>query len=115
MRLYEHTVIIKHDITKKELEKITEKYEGIISKNLGKIIKFENWGLMVLSHKIKKSKKGHYLHFKLEGDGNVINELEKNEKIDNQVLRFLTVKVKKFDLNVQYFGEKKGTDNQVKA
>ena len=59
---------------------------------------------------IKKNKKGNYLHFKIEGKGKTIKELEKNEKIDKNLLRFLTVKVKKLDLDTDYF--KKTDENQ---
>ena len=54
---------------------------------------------------IKKNKKGSYIHFKIKGKGNVIDELEKNEAIDKKLLRHLTVKVKKFDLNTNYFSK----------
>ena len=58
----------------------------------------------------QKNKKGNYLHFKIEGKGKTIKELEKNEKIDKNLLRFLTVKVKKLDLETDYF--KKTDENQ---
>ena len=67
-------------------------------KNDGEIIKTENWGLLNLSYLIKKNKKGSYIHFKIKCDGQVISELEKNESIDKKLLRYLTIKVKKFDL-----------------
>ena len=66
-------------------------------------MKFESWGLMHLSYLIKKNKKGNYLHFKIEGNGKTIEELEKSEKIDKNLLRYLTVKVKKLDLETDYF------------
>ena len=55
---------------------------------------------------IKKNKKGNYIHFKIKGNGKTISELEKNEKIDKNLLRYLTVKVKKFDLETNYFSKK---------
>ena len=58
---------------------------------------------MHLSYLIKKNKKGNYLHFKIKGEGNTIKELEKNEKIDKNLLRYLTVKVKNLDLKTDYF------------
>ena len=51
----------------------------------------------------KKNRKGNYIHFKLKGSGKTISELEKNEKIDKNLLRYLTIKVKKFDLITNYF------------
>ena len=56
-----------------------------------------------MSYLIKKNKKGNYIHFKLKGVGKTISELEKNEKIDKSLLRYLTVKVKKLDLKTNYF------------
>ncbi len=63
--------------------------------------------------KIKQelNKKGNYIHFKIKADGKIISELEKNEKIDKNLLRYLTVKVKKFDLETDYF--KKNVDKEV--
>ena len=65
---------------------------------------------MHLSYLIKKNKKGNYLHFKIEGQGNTIKELEKNEKLDKNLLRYLTVKVKNLDLETDYFKKNNETD-----
>ena len=96
-----------HNFTKSQLDTIKNKYTNLIKKNNGELIKIEDWGLLNLSYKIAKNRKGNYLHFKLKGNGITIYELEKNEKIDNNLLRFLTVKVKKFDLEKNYFSDKK--------
>ena len=106
MNLYEHTIITRQDISPSQLKQIEEKYSKIIEKNKGDIVKLENWGLMNLSYIIKKNKKGNYIHFKIKGDGKIVSELEKNEKIDKNLLRHLTVKVKKFDLDTDYFKKK---------
>ena len=58
---------------------------------------------MDLSYFIKKNKKGNYIHFKIKCDGSLIKELEKSERLDKNLLRFLTVKVKDFDLKTNYF------------
>ena len=75
----------------------------MIENNEGKILKFESWGIMQLSYLIKKNKKGNYLHFKIKGKGSTIKELEKNERLDKNLLRYMTVKVKKLDLETDYF------------
>ena len=110
MNLYEHTIITRQDISPSQLKQIEEKYSKIIEKNKGDIVKLENWGLMNLSYIIKKNKKGNYIHFKIKGDGKIVSELEKNEKIDKNLLRYLTVKVKVFDLETDYF--KKSEDKE---
>ena len=105
MNLYEHTIIARQDSSPSEVKQLTEKYSKIVEKNKGEIIKTENWGLLNLSYLIKKNRKGSYIHFKIKGNGSVINELEKNESIDKKLLRYFTVKVKKFDLETNYFSK----------
>ena len=105
MNYYEHTLIARQDVSPSQIKQIHEKYSKIIESNDGNILKFESWGLMHLSYLIKKNKKGNYLHFKLEGTGKTIKELEKTEKIDKNLLRYLTVKVKNLDLKTDYFNK----------
>ena len=106
MNFYEHTIIARQDTSTAEIKQITDKYSKIVEKNKGEIVKTENWGLINLSHLIKKNKKGSYIHFKLKGDGKMISELEKNEALDKKLLRYMTVKVKEFDLETNYFNNK---------
>ena len=106
MNLYEHTIIARQDSSPSEINQLIEKYTKLVEKNKGEIVKTENWGLMNLSYLIKKNRKGSYIHFKIKGNGNMINELEKNESIDKKLLRFITIKVKKFDLDTNYFNKK---------
>ncbi|MFL2903063.1 MAG: 30S ribosomal protein S6 [Candidatus Pelagibacter sp.] len=103
MNLYEHTIIARQDVSPTQLKQIQDKYSKIVEKLEGDIVKLENWGLMNLSYLIKKNKKGNFIHYKIKGNGKIISELEKNEKIDKNLLRYLTVKVKKFDLETDYF------------
>ena len=107
MNYYEHTLIARQDTSPSQIKQLQEKYSKIIESNKGNILKFESWGLMHLSYLIKKNKKGNYLHFKIEGNGKTIEELEKSEKIDKNLLRYLTVKVKKLDLETDYFKKMK--------
>ena len=106
MNFYEHTIITRQDTSPGEIEQLTEKYSKIVEKNKGEIVQTENWGLLNLSYLIKKNKKGSYIHFKIKGKGNMIDELEKNEAIDKKLLRYMTVRVKKFDLEANYFTKK---------
>ena len=114
MNYYEHTLIARQDISPSQVKQIQEKYTKIIESNEGNIVKFESWGLMHLSYLIKKNKKGNYLHFKIKGKGKTIQELEKSEKIDKNLLRYLTVKVKKFDLDTNYFTKKEDIEKTDK-
>tara|TARA_B100000989_G_C19508258_1_gene457557 strand:- start:1549 stop:1887 length:339 start_codon:yes stop_codon:yes gene_type:complete len=105
MNFYEHTIVARQDMTSSQLASIKEKYIKIVEKFKGNIIQTEDWGLIHLSYLIKKNKKGNFIHFKIEGDGKMINELEKSEKIDKNLLRYLTVRVKHLDLETNYFSK----------
>ena len=106
MAFYEHTIVGKQDLSEKEVESLISKYSKIIDKS-GKILKTEKWGLLNLANKIKKNKKGIFVHFKLKSEGKVIREIEKLLSIDVNVIRYLTVKYNKLDLENEYFGVKK--------
>ena len=114
MNLYEHTIIARQDTSPAELKQLTEKYSKIVEKNEGEIVKTESWGLLNLSYLIKKNRKGSYIHFKIKGNGKVIEQLEKNESIDKKLLRHLTVKVKNFDLDTNYFSKKEDIEKTSK-
>ena len=105
MNLYEHTIIAKQDVSPSQLKQLKEKYSKIIEKHEGDLVKTESWGLLDLSYIINKNKKGNYIHFKIKANGKTLSELEKNEKLDKNLLRYLTVKVKKFDLKTEYFNK----------
>jgi small subunit ribosomal protein S6 len=106
MNLYEHTIVARQDTSPAQIKQLTEKYSKIVEKNEGEIVQTEEWGLLNLAYIIKKNKKGSYIHFKIKGSGQIIKELEKNETIDKNLLRYMTVKVKKFDLKAKYFSKK---------
>ena len=103
MTCYEHTFITKQDLQEDQAKTLVNKYKDIISKNSGKVIKTEEWGLRNLSHIIKNNKKGFYFHIKFEGIGTTIKELEKAENIDGMLIRYLTVRVKKHNLEENFF------------
>ena len=112
MNLYEHTIVTRQDVTSSQLKQLIEKYTKIVTNNKGEILQTQNWGLLNLSYIIKKNKKGNYIHFKFKGPTQIINDLEKNESMDKNLLRYLTVKVKKFDLETNYFKKNDDADKK---
>ena len=106
MNYYEHTFITKQDLSESQAESVVSKYENIINTNSGKVLKIEKWGLRNFSRRIKNNKKGFYFHIKFNGIGKTIQELEKMENIDEILIRYLTVRVKKHDLKTNYFEKK---------
>ena len=106
MNLYEHTIVARQDTSPAQVKQLAEKYSKIVEKNDGEIVQTEDWGLLNLAYAIKKNKKGIYMHFKIKASGKIIAELEKNEIIDKNLLRYMTVRVKKFNLEAKYFSKK---------
>ena len=103
MSFYENTLITKQDLPKSELEKIKEKYSQIIKDNSGKVIKIEEWGLLNLARKIKRYKKGFYIHYKFEGNKETLSEINKKIKVDSSIIRHLIVRYKSLDTKNEYF------------
>ena len=114
MNLYEHTIIAKQDTSPAQLKQLTEKYSKLVENDKGDVVKTENWGLLNLSYIIKKNKKGNYIHFKIKGKNKIVSELEKNEKIDKNLLKYMTIKVKKFDLKTNYFSKNSESEKKNK-
>ena len=103
MAFYENTIVARQDLAEKELNTIKQKYNEIINKSSGKVVKIEEWGLLNLAKKIKNYKKGFYIHYKFEGSKNTLNEIEKKIKVDSSIIRYLTVKYKKLDIKNEFF------------
>ena len=107
MNFYEHTVVAKQNLSQKDIDTIEKKYENLINKNSGKVRKIEKWGLLNFKRKIKNYTKGHFLHFKIEGNETTLEEIKSKTKLDSNIVRFLTVKYKKLDLKTEYFSKNK--------
>ena len=114
MAFYEHTFIGKQDLSNKEIENLINKYSELINKT-GKILKTEKWGLLNLATQINKNKKGIFVHFKFESEKeDSIKLIEKKLSIDNDILRYLTVKYNKLDLEKEYFRMEKKRREEIK-
>ena len=106
MSFYENTIIAKQDLASKDLDNIKKKYNELINNSSGKVIKIEDWGLLSLAKRIKNYKKGFFIHYKFEGDNNTLNEIKKKMSVDGSILRHLTVKYKKLDIENEFFRSK---------
>ncbi len=106
MAFYENTLVAKQDLTEKDLKNLKDQYSDIINNSSGNVIKIEDWGLINLAKKIKRFNKCFFIHFKFEGNKETLNEIEKKAKVDRSIIRYLTVKYKKLETNVEYFNKK---------
>jgi small subunit ribosomal protein S6 len=93
MPFYENIFIARQDISTTQVEALTETFANLVAENGGKVEKREYWGLRNLAYRIKKNRKGHYVLFNLEAPPAAVNELERNMRINEDVLRYLTVRV----------------------
>ena len=112
MTFYENTIIARQDLAENELKKIKDKYNDIINTSSGKVVKIEEWGILNLANKIKNYKKGFYIHFKFEGNNDTLKEIEKKIKVDETIIRHLTVKYKKLDTENNFFNKAKENEKK---
>ena len=112
MTFYENTIIARQDLAEKELKNIKDKYNEIINSSSGKVIKIEEWGILNLANKIKNYKKGFYIHYKFEGNKDTLREIEKKIKVDDTIIRHLTVKYKKLDTENNFFNKAKENEKK---
>ena len=99
MAFYESVVITRPELTETQIDKLINDLSEIIKENNGKVIKKEQWGLRSFAYKIKKNKKGHYFMLNLESAPTTIFEYERQMRINEDIIRFLTIKIEKIDEN----------------
>ena len=93
MPLYESVLIARQDLAAPQAEALGETFQALLEANGAKVAKREYWGLRNLAYKIKKNRKGHYILMNVEGSGPAIAELERNLRIHEDILRYMTVRV----------------------
>ena len=97
MALYESVIIGRQDLTPGQFETLLEKFIAVILSFKGEIKKRENWGIRNLAYKINKNRKGHYMLLNIDGPPEAIKEYERIMRLDEDIIRFLTIKVKSID------------------
>ena len=97
MAYYEHVLISRPDISPAQVESLTEELTDFLQKHGAKVGKTEYWGLRNLSYPINKQRKGHYTLLNIDGPAEAITELERRQRISDDTIRYMTVKVDKLD------------------
>jgi small subunit ribosomal protein S6 len=97
MALYEHLLIARQDISAQQVDALATHLKTIVEGQGGKVEKQEYWGLRGLAYRLKKNRKGHYVLLNINAPGTAVHELERQLKINEDVLRYITVKVDKFE------------------
>ena len=93
MPLYEHVFLARQDLAQAQVDALAENATNIITENGGKVVKTETWGLRSLAYRIAKNRKAHYVMLEIDAPGDVVAELERQTQINEDVIRFMTVKV----------------------
>lgn len=97
MPFYESVFITRQDLSNPQVEALADQLAGVITAPGGKITKRENWGLRNLTYRIKKNRKGTYIMFNIDAAADVVKEYERQMRLNEDIIRYLTVKVEELD------------------
>ncbi len=92
MPLYESIMVVRPSLTDEETDRLVNKMKGVLEKSGATLLKAENWGKKRLAYEVKRERKGTYVYFNFQSDGHAIGELERSYRIEDSVIKFLTVK-----------------------
>ncbi len=97
MPLYESTFIAKQDLSKQQVTAIADQFTDILKQGGGKVVKNEYWGLRPLAYRIDKARRGHYTMLGIDAPAAALHEMERNMRINEDVMRHLTVRVEELE------------------
>ena len=93
MALYEHVFLARQDLSQAQVDALAAAATEIVESNEGKVVKTETWGLKNLAYKIKRNRKAHFVMLNIEASGDVVAELERQTQINEDVIRYVTIRV----------------------
>jgi small subunit ribosomal protein S6 len=109
MPLYENVFIARQDISGAQADQLADTFTQLIAEQGGEVKKREYWGLRNLSYRMKKNRKGHYVLFNIDAPASAIAELERTMRINEDVLRYLTVRVDKLEEGLSPIMQSRGS------
>src|SRR5918998_4312423 len=112
MPLYEHVFMARQDVTPQQVETMIDQYRGVIEGNGGKVDKTEQWGVKSLAYRIKKNRKAHFALFNLDAPPAAVAEMERLLRINEDVLRFITIRVDALDAEPSVMMQKRERDER---
>ena len=112
MALYEHVFLARQDITPQQVDALVEQYKGVIESNGGKVGRVENWGLKSLTYRIKKNRKAHYVLMDIDAPAPAVHEVERQMRINEDILRFMTIKVEELETEPSVMMQKRDRDER---
>jgi len=112
MPLYEHIFMARQDVTSQQVEAMVDQYKGVIEQNGGKVDKTEMWGIKSLAYRIKKNRKAHFTMFNLDAPAPALAEMERQMRINEDILRFLTIRVEELETEPSVMMQKRDRDER---
>jgi small subunit ribosomal protein S6 len=112
MPLYEHVFLARQDVTPQQVETIVDQYRGVIEGNGGKVDKTEMWGVKSLAYRIKKNRKAHFTMFNLDAPPAAVAEMERQMRINEDILRFITIRVDALETEPSVMMQKRDRDER---
>src|SRR3979411_907842 len=97
MPLYEHVFLARQDASTQQVEELTTQMTGIVEQLGGKVVKMENWGVRSLTYRMNKNRKAHFVLLNIDGPSTAVAEIERQERISEDVIRYLTVRVEEHE------------------
>jgi len=115
MALYEHVYLARQDISAQQVEALSEQFKGIIQSQGGKIEKTEYWGVKSVAYRIKKNRKAHFTLLNIDAPAHAIAEMERQMGINEDVIRFLTVRVEELEQGPSAMMRKRDEDDRERG
>ena len=112
MPLYEHIFLARQDVTPQQVEAMVDQYKGDIEQNGGSVDKTEMWGVKSLAYRIKKNRKAHFTMFNLNAPAPAVAEMERQMRINEDILRFMTIKVEELETEPSVMMQKRDRDER---
>jgi small subunit ribosomal protein S6 len=112
MALYEHVFLARQDLSQPQVDALVEQYKGVIEAAGGSIGRVENWGLKSLTYRIKKNRKAYYTLMDITAPAAAVKELERQQSLSEDILRFLTLKVEKHEDGPSAMLQKRDRDDR---
>ena len=112
MPLYEHIFMARQDVTPQQVETMVDQYKGVIEQNGGTVEKTEMWGVKSLAYRIKKNRKAHFTMFNLNAPAPAVAEMERQMRINEDILRFMTIKVDELETEPSVMMQKRDRDER---
>ena len=111
MALYEHVFLARQDLSQQQVDELVERFKGVITAGGGSVGRVENWGLKSLTYRVKKNRKAYYTLMDINAPAAAVKEVERQEGLSEDILRFLTIKVEAHEEGPSAMMQKRDRDD----